>query len=96
MYHSIPAVGKAERLLKDVDYSDIAALADTDVQAAPSDHQRENRGKVSRKTRISYEVHTDLLLEEMFINDLVQVERQEDGDDDSDRFGAIVSMFRMT
>ena len=94
MYHSIPAVGKAERLLKDVDYSDIAALADTDVQAAPSDHQRENRGKVSRKTRISYEVHTDLLLEEMF-HDLVQV-GQEDGDDDSDRFGAIVSMFRMT
>ena len=96
MYHSIPAVGKAERLLKDVDYSDIAALADTDVQAAPSDHQtRENRGKVSRKTRISYEVHTDLLLEEMF-HDLVQV-GQEDGDGDSDRFGAIVvSMFRMT
>lgn len=95
MYYSIPGILKAERLLKDVDYSDIAALADSEVQAAPSDQQRENRGKVSRKTRISYEVHTDLLLEEMF-DDLVEVERQEDGDDDSDRFGAIVSMFRMT
>ncbi len=94
MFHSIPGVLKAERLLNDVDYSDIAALADGDVQAAPSDQQRENRGKVSRKTRISYEVHTDLLLEEMF-DDLVEV-GQEDGDDHFDRFGAIVSMFRLT
>ncbi len=93
MFRSIPGVLKAERLLNDVDYSDIAALADTDVQADPSDHQRENRGKVSRKTRISYEVHTDLLLEQMF--DDLEV-GQEDGDDPFDRFSAIVSMFRLT
>lgn len=93
MFNSIPGVLKAERLLRDVDYSDIAALADTDVQA-PNDHQRENRGKVSRKTRISYECHpSSVMLEEMF-DDLVDI-GQEDGDDDHDRFGAIV-MFRLT
>ena len=92
MFHSIPGVLKAELSLNDVDYSDIAALADTDVQA-PNDHQRENRGKVSRKTRISYECHPSVLLEEMF-DDLVDI-GQEGGDDDHDRFGAIV-MFRLT
>lgn len=79
MYHSIPGVHKAELLHKDVDYSDIAALA--------NDQQGETEVKVSRSTRISFECHPSVLLADLFDDYFVQGIEE-------DCFDTIVSMFK--
>ena len=54
LYYSIPGVREAALSLKEVDYSKISQSA----------------CKVSRKTRVSFEKHTDLLLDELFGDEL--------------------------
>ena len=103
MYHSIPGVHKAELLHKDVDYSDIAALADTDAQQHSRAHQEEettietdaDEAKVSRRTRITFECHPSVLLADLLDDFLLLDDSGHDvlGMGSDDDFDAIVSMF---
>ena len=108
MFHSIPGVHKAELLHKDVDYSDIAALAEADAQH-PRSHQaqedttaEEDKAKVSRRTRISFECHPDVILADMFDDDLEQEQEPGQdvlgmgGDDDFEYFDVLLSMMLKT
>lgn len=82
MYYSIPGVRKAEITLKDVDYSDITSLgrsssssarqSETQQEAAdPSEGEEDAAIKVSRTSRVSFECHPCVLMED-FITDLEQ------------------------
>lgn len=101
MFYSIPGVHKAEVLGKDVDYSDITALAqeaDNDGQPS-SDRQEDVEVKVSRSTRISFECHPDVLLEDLLFDNATQDFGQDvlsmiGDDDDFDYLDDIVSMFK--
>jgi len=67
MYYSIPEIHKAAILHNDVDYSDITALADADLQHPRASQQWETtemtETKVSRRTRVSVECQPDLFME---------------------------------
>jgi hypothetical protein len=69
MYYSIPGVHKATILHNDVDYSDVTALEDADLQHPRASQQWETtemtETKVSRRTRVSVECHPDLIIESM-------------------------------
>ena len=80
MYYSIPGVRKAEITLKDVDYSDITSLgrsssarqSETQQEAAdPSEGEEDAAIKVSRTSRVSFECHPCVLMED-FLTDLEQ------------------------
>ena len=86
MYYSIPGVLKASLNLEDVDYSDITSRsrshADSNPSSSPSQsHPRQEReavsveddaNKVSRRTRVSFECHPSVLMEDIMMNDLDQ------------------------
>ena len=55
MYYSIPEVHQASVLFKDVDYSDITRRS----------QEGEAASKVSRRTRVSFECHPSVILEEI-------------------------------
>jgi hypothetical protein len=60
MYYSIPAVHKASLLFTDIDYSDIVTSnrqADFDSHAS--------QVQVSRRTRVSFECHPSVLMEDI-------------------------------
>jgi hypothetical protein len=74
MYYSVPGVHKASVLFKDVDYSDIASLSRADDGAHSSrqgqgqyqpSQEGEAASKVSRRTRLSFECHPSVLMEEI-------------------------------
>jgi hypothetical protein len=72
MYYSVPGVHKASVLFKDVDYSDIASLSRADNGAHSSrqgqyraSQEGEAASKVSRRTRVSFECHPSVLMEEI-------------------------------
>ena len=77
MYYSIPGVLKASLNLEDVDYSDITSRSrsrgDLHPSSSPSQsHPRQEReatdddaSKVSRRTRVSFECHPSVLMEDM-------------------------------
>ena len=82
MYYSIPEVLRASLNLEDVDYSDITSRsrshADSDPSSSPSQQRQEQEAaveddasKVSRRSRITFERHPSLLMEEM-LGDLDQ------------------------
>ena len=103
MYYSIPEVLDASINLKDVDYSDIIIRsrrnADSNLSSDPPQSQpRLNReeagddddvaaGKVSRKTRVSFECHPSKLVEAM-MDDL-----DLEFGDESVRLDDIISLF---
>ena len=60
MYYSIPGVLKASLNFEDVDYSDIANQSNAESQTADDD-----ASKVSRRTRVSFESHPSMLMEDM-------------------------------
>lgn len=64
MYYSIPGVLKASLNFENVDYSDITNQSDAESHPAEDD-----ASKVSRRTRISFESHPSVILEDM-LNDL--------------------------
>ena len=100
MFYSIPGVHKAEVLGKDVDYSDVTALALADNDGQPSsDRQEDVEVKVSRRTRISFECHPSVLLEDLMLDNATQDVGQDvlsmiGDDDDFDYLDDIVSMFK--
>ena len=105
MYYSIPGVHKAELLNKDVDYSEIIALANADAQQQPTAKQQENsrtetdaeaeaKVKVSRSSRISFECHASVLMADMFDDD--DFDEDEMGNGDDDYLQDILSLFKMT
>ena len=105
MFHSIPGVHKAELLHKDVDYTDIAALAQADAQqprspqAQEDDTSAEDEAKVSRRTRISFECHPNMILDDMFDDDSEQELGQDVlgmGSADYDYFDVLLSMMLKT
>lgn len=76
MYYSIPGVLQASLNLEDVDYSDIASLSQAGSHPSSSRPTRRsqeeaeddatadaNASKVSRRTRVSFECHPNVLLE---------------------------------
>jgi len=79
MYYSIPGVLQASLNLEDVDYSDIASLSQAGSHPSSSrptrrsqegaeddaaaDDADANASKVSRRTRVSFECHPNVLLE---------------------------------
>ena len=87
MYYSIPGVRKASILLKDVDYTDITSLghsssssgsssrssrqSETQQEAVDPSEGGEDAIKVSRTSRVSFECHPCMLMED-FITDLEQ------------------------
>ena len=87
MYYSIPGVRKAELLHRDVDYSDITALAEANdryprarAQQQQQQHQQEEgttttetEAKVSRSSRISFESHS-LADEDVSEQDLLEID----------------------
>ena len=81
MYYSIPGVLKASLTLNDVDYTDIINLSHTDSHPAEDDSS-----KILRRTRVSFESHPSVLMEDM----LDQLD-QEFGHDIPD----VVDMFSM-
>ncbi len=60
MFYSIPGVLKASLTLNDVDYSDITNLSHDDSE--PAEH---DSSKVSRRTRVSFESHPSVVMEDM-------------------------------
>ena len=60
MYYSIPGVLKASLTLNDVDYSDVTSLSHADSQPAEDDSS-----KVLRRTRVSFESHASVVMEDM-------------------------------
>jgi hypothetical protein len=64
LYYSIPAVRDAALSLKEVDYSEVSQSAH----------------KVTRKTRVSFENHTHLVIDELFGNELDGLEDSELGE----------------
>ena len=98
MYYSIPGIRKAEITLKDVDYSDITSLGRSSSSARQSETQQEaadpsSEGeedaaiKVSRTSRVSFECHPCVLMED-FITDL----EQEFDEEELDRLDDIVTL----
>ncbi len=75
MYYSIPGVLKASLNLKEVDYSDITSLCHADSHPSspsrPQEEVEDDASKVSRRTRVSFECHPSMLLEDM-MDDLDQ------------------------
>jgi len=79
MYYSIPAVHKASLLFTDIDYSDIVTnnrhadshpprppqLDDTGEEPAVQESVEEDANKVSRRTRVSFECHPRVHLEDI-------------------------------
>lgn len=79
MYYSIPAVHKASLLFTDVDYSDIVTNLshavshpprpsqsdDTGEEPAVQESGEEDASKVSRRTRVSFECHPWVHLEDI-------------------------------
>ena len=83
MYYSIPEVHRASLYHRDVDYSDITSLSDSDDSRSSSRRQSESEvaeeepteqpqaetaedaRKVSRRTRVSFECHPSVLLEDI-------------------------------
>jgi hypothetical protein len=63
-YYSIPAVREAALSLKDVDYSEVSQAAN----------------KVTRRTRLSFENHTHLVIDELFGNELDGLEESNLGE----------------
>jgi hypothetical protein len=80
MYYSIPGVRKAEILLKDVDYSDITSLGRSSSGGSRrSSRQFETQQeasadpiKVSRTSRVSFECHPCVLMEDLLMTELEQ------------------------
>ena len=64
LYYSIPAVREAALSLKEVDYSEVSQSAH----------------KVTRRTRVSFENHTHLLMDELFGNELDGLEESNLGE----------------
>ena len=100
MFYSIPGVHKAAVLSRDVDYSDITALAQADNDGQPSSNRQEDvEVKVSRSTRISFECHPSVLLENLLLENATQDFGQDvlsmiGDDDDFDYLDDIVSMIK--
>lgn len=64
MYYSIPGVLRATLNLKDVDYADIKNLTHSDSHPRPSrSHSKlkDDKNKVTRRTRVSFESHPIVL-----------------------------------
>jgi len=64
LYYSIPAVREAALSLKEVDYSEVSQSAH----------------KVTRRTRVSFENHTHLVMDELFGNELDGLEESNLGE----------------
>ena len=60
MYYSIPGVLRASLNFGDVDYSDITNLSNAESHAADGEDR-----KVSRRTRVSFERHPSVIMEDM-------------------------------
>ena len=67
MYYSIPGVRNAEMQMKDIDLSNLRNCLS--CPARMQTVQATSISKVERSTRISYECHPDLLLEELLNED---------------------------
>lgn len=72
LYYSIPGVRAAKVALKDIDYSDVNALCQgvSQVSLAPKlsskrRHRQVDSTKVVRRSCVSFEAHTSLLLEDL-------------------------------
>ena len=76
MYYSIPEVLRASLNLEDVDYSDITGRSRSHADSDPSPSHPQQRqeqeaaveddaSKVSRRSRISFERHPSVLMEDM-------------------------------
>ncbi|KAL3804652.1 hypothetical protein HJC23_008467 [Cyclotella cryptica] len=66
MYYSIPAIRKATLHCTHLDLSTVSNLTSDQVPRTSSD--RSSESEVTRKSRISFECHTDLLLEDLMDN----------------------------
>ena len=73
-YYSIPGVRAASVTLKDEDYSDVNALChgvshvSLTSQQPNSQHSAASSTKVARRPCVSFECHTDIMMEDMFDN----------------------------
>ncbi|KAL3785669.1 hypothetical protein HJC23_001940 [Cyclotella cryptica] len=87
LYYSIPAVKKAEVLQKELDLSSSDPLANFSRRQYRNPKQACDEKRVSltvtRCSRVSFECHTDLLLQDL-INDINDVDS--DGEDAFDNF----------
>ena len=82
-YYSIPGVRSASLLGKDIDTSDLGTCRIKGTSSCPARLQTEQSKTqslttVTRSTRISFECHPDLLLEELLNNDEIYLEDVED------------------
>ncbi|KAL7465241.1 hypothetical protein ACHAXS_005571 [Conticribra weissflogii] len=75
LYYSIPTIKSAELLLRDVDYSNLdKSSIRRNCISCPSRIESEGNNaslpfEVKRKSRISFECYSDLLLEDLFAED---------------------------
>mmetsp|Transcript_16777 Transcript_16777/g.33554 ORF Transcript_16777/g.33554 Transcript_16777/m.33554 type:complete len:171 (+) Transcript_16777:112-624(+) len=75
LYYSIPAIKSAELLLRDVDYSNLdKSSIRRNCVSCPSRIESEGSNnslpqQVKRKSRMSFECHSDLLLDDLFAED---------------------------
>lgn len=78
MYYSIPEVHSAAMRHRSVDMSRFDAS-----NVSPSEERRRDDGVVTRKSCISYEVHADLLMEDL-LNEIESAPRPETDDSEDD------------
>ena len=72
MYYSIPGVRKATVLMQDIDMTNLIGAPE---QVAPQVSQ-----KVSRKSRVSFECHPDLLIENYLNKIMGGLDFEDEGD----------------
>ncbi|KAL7528130.1 hypothetical protein ACHAXR_003930, partial [Thalassiosira sp. AJA248-18] len=69
LYYSIPGVRMAKAALKEVDYSDVSLTSQNSESQTPA----VSKTKVARRSCVSFECHTNLLMEDL-LDDLSEDE----------------------
>jgi len=101
MYYSIPSVRRAKVLMKnemDIDTSNlgehiprrsrVSTVHGVDDSTNRQEQEEDAQMKVTRSTRISFECHPDLILEDIF-NEMYLHDDLDDDDDVADPFAAL-------
>ena len=74
MYYSVPGIHRATMALKDVNFSDKAALCNSQANGQVSLKTRRpllrSETSVSRRSRVSFEAHPSLLLDDILFDDI--------------------------
>jgi hypothetical protein len=91
LYYSIPGVHKASLLMKEVDFSSVSSLAATATSSSSCSSTRSST--VSRRSCISTECHTSVIMEDL-MNDMLDDDDSREGEVDGDHLLVLEDFLR--